>query len=315
MWEVIKMNSNKIKRKKNLFTIWLAIVILTFGFLSLHSEMVDAEDTICPICGMSWDGVTTATINEQTYYYCCPTCSLKHVLEHGQGLINAKCNITDEDILVEIAGGRISSLNPTTTVILFNGSYMENRKWFVNESIAEQFKNENSWALNDPMYTVQQTFDIIIKPITTVVCHKCAMTLSVEDALVAIVNNETWWQCCPMCALKDVVPNDDGEIFGKCTTTGENISITIKDGNATLVIPETTVVSLGGTCMTNKLFKNETLALSYNSSRPVFSIQDAIEQKVKSQVEEPDKEGAPGFELMFVILAVALVFLWRKKRV
>ncbi len=188
--------NNDIIHKKNLITITFTFIIFTCGFILVYSEIANAENNFCPICGMAWDGETTGIIDEETYYYCCPVCALKHV-----------------------------------------------------------------------------------------------------------------------------VPRIDGDIFGKCNTTGENITINILDGNASLVIPNTTVVSLGGTCPTNKLFKNETVAFSFNSSRPALSIQQVIDQKVNPPVEEPDSgetdediKDTPGFELVILISVIAFIFILKRKR-
>jgi len=91
-------------------------------------------------------------------------------------------------------------------------------------------------------------------------CHRCGMAVpkTGKEIKVTGVKQAPWYQCCPMCAFKDVL--EDGGGKGTITAYGaiskKEIKFTIKDGKIEKMQPTTAIVLVGGSCMKNKIFIN-----------------------------------------------------------
>jgi nitrous oxide reductase accessory protein NosL len=113
-----------------------------------------------------------------------------------------------------------------------------------------------------------------------------------DKSIHAIVNNQTWYECCPICALMDIIQFGDNEtenlMIAKCETTGEEITIHIYDGTVLYSEPINPVILLGGSCVTNKIFQDNITADTYKDGnfidKPIYSVQDVIDNVVKSKL-------------------------------
>jgi len=89
-------------------------------------------------------------------------------------------------------------------------------------------------------------------------CHRCGMAVKKSDPAITVtgVKEEPWYQCCPMCALMDIIETGQGNgtITAYCNKTGREIKITIENKQISKIKPESTILLVGGSCLKNKIF-------------------------------------------------------------
>ncbi len=130
----------------------------------------------------------------------------------------------------------------------------------------------------------------------TVVCHRCGMVWEKDRAIIVSVNNQNWYECCPICALMDIIQHGDNDtehqFIAKCETTNETITLRIFNGNVLSSEPSNPVILFGKTCETNKIFKDNITAETYKTENsldsPIYSIQEAIKLIVIPKVEKKE---------------------------
>jgi nitrous oxide reductase accessory protein NosL len=89
-------------------------------------------------------------------------------------------------------------------------------------------------------------------------CHRCGMAIK-KNGRVITVNNvpeAPWYQCCPVCAVMDIIEsaNGSGSIKGYDHTDGQPIHIVITENDINKVDPPGTTILVGGSCPKNKFF-------------------------------------------------------------
>lgn len=98
-------------------------------------------------------------------------------------------------------------------------------------------------------------------------CHRCGMAIEKSDKVITVtrVPGEPWYQCCPMCALMDIIESGSGsgKITAYCNKSGKEIQIDIADKQINKMIPESTILLVGGSCPKNKIFHNNEYALGF----------------------------------------------------
>lgn len=98
-------------------------------------------------------------------------------------------------------------------------------------------------------------------------CHKCGMAVEKNDKVMTItgVKEEPWYQCCPMCALMDIIEcgKGDGIITAYGDISRKKIQIFIEDNKIKKIKPKSTILLVGGSCLKNKTFYSKKYALQY----------------------------------------------------
>ena len=126
-------------------------------------------------------------------------------------------------------------------------------------------------------------------------CHRCGMAVKKTDTIVTVtgVPEAPWYQCCPMCALMDVIEVGQGN--GLITAHGDSsqkkIEIRITGAKIERTEPTGTLIHVGGSCSTNKIFINRDQAKLFISKtawaeekklKPVSKIYTMLSSKKKS---------------------------------
>jgi hypothetical protein len=279
----------------------------------------------CYRCGM-WVNKTNAIaviVNGKRLYADTIICALLIVLEHGtSGTIYGNCAATGENISIEISDGKYSpSTSPKNIpVVLYNLSH-ERTKLFKNLATASEFASHNQWASDDPIYTIDETIDLI-KQFTTIACHRCGMRGSPAYGAILYVETENFYlythrnashsrckeynlskamyESCIICALKDAVDFGSGIIHTHCAATGANITIELIGTKINSMVPSSAVVLVGGLeltsdrvrdiigggmCIYNKMFINRKTAVNFfaNHSALWLHAQINLEQVLSLQ--------------------------------
>lgn len=98
-------------------------------------------------------------------------------------------------------------------------------------------------------------------------CHRCGMIVPIDGKEIVVqgVEGEPWYQCCPMCALMDIIESGGGTgtIKAPDSGSGEPITIIIKDKKLSAVQPASTLLLVGGSCLRNKIFTSKAAALTF----------------------------------------------------
>ena len=98
-------------------------------------------------------------------------------------------------------------------------------------------------------------------------CHRCGMAIEKSDKVITVTRDigKPWYQCCPMCALMDIIESGDGngKITAYCDKSGKKIQIDIAGKQINKMMPESTVLLVGGSCPKNKIFHNKEYALGF----------------------------------------------------
>ncbi|MEN8257546.1 MAG: nitrous oxide reductase accessory protein NosL [Thermodesulfobacteriota bacterium] len=98
-------------------------------------------------------------------------------------------------------------------------------------------------------------------------CHRCGMAVEkAATAMTLTVEPESpWYQCCPMCALMDIIESGQGNgtITAYGDRSGKKIEIVVKDGEVTKVNPASAILLVGGGCPINKIFSDRNEALEF----------------------------------------------------
>jgi len=128
-------------------------------------------------------------------------------------------------------------------------------------------------------------------------CHFCAMDLPDTTYVIKIrgktLADTTWYECCPMCAVKDIVkraPKDSSTITTYCDSTKALITIYCYNGKYQAVDPASTFFLIGGACALNKIFVDSLIWDAWQKKRdwaldkPTVSAKRAFEMvKAKSR--------------------------------
>ncbi len=141
---------------------------------------------------------------------------------------------------------------------------------------------------------------LIVKgPITDVdqynYCHRCGMAVHKSEAAITVtgVPGEPWYQCCPMCAMLDVIEtgNGNGTIEAYGHLSHEKSQWVIEDKALTTLTPPHAVVLVGGSCMKNLFFSSKAQALKFVTAtpwatekmiKPISKVFNNLAQKKKS---------------------------------
>ena len=122
-------------------------------------------------------------------------------------------------------------------------------------------------------------------------CHRCGMFVDPKTAIrVTQVPVGPWLQCCPVCALLDILEgteNGTGRIIAHCDVSGATIEVTVMEKTVTKVNPPESVILFGGTCITNKTFFSRQNAEKFVSTqswaedKPVRNWQEMLDSLVR----------------------------------
>lgn len=89
-------------------------------------------------------------------------------------------------------------------------------------------------------------------------CHRCGMLIKdPEHIQVLDVPLSPWLECCPVCALLDIIEGTEsgsGRIVAHCDMMGVPIEVQVREKRIEKINPDTAVILHGGTCVTNKVF-------------------------------------------------------------
>jgi len=103
-------------------------------------------------------------------------------------------------------------------------------------------------------------------------CHRCGMAVAKSDKVITVtgVPEAPWYQCCPMCALMDIIESGKGNgvVNAFCNQTGRPIKIAITDHQITLAEPRETILLVGGSCSRNKIFHSDAQAHKFINATP-----------------------------------------------
>ena len=89
-------------------------------------------------------------------------------------------------------------------------------------------------------------------------CHRCGMAVEKTEEVITVTNvpEGPWYQCCPMCALMDIIESGKGR--GTISANGEissaKIEIVIQNHGIRKIEPESAILLVGGSCLKNKIF-------------------------------------------------------------
>ena len=87
------------------------------------------------------------------------------------------------------------------------------------------------------------------------------MAVEKSDKVITVtgVAEEPWYQCCPMCALMDVIETAKGKgvINAYCNQTGRPVKMVITNQQIAKTEPPDTIMLAGGSCAKNKIFYSE----------------------------------------------------------
>jgi len=103
-------------------------------------------------------------------------------------------------------------------------------------------------------------------------CHRCGMAMEKSDKVITVtgVPEEPWYQCCPMCALMDIIESGKGNgvIKAYCNQTGRPIKIVIANHQITMTEPQCTILLVGGSCPKNKIFYSDAEGQEFIKANP-----------------------------------------------
>lgn len=95
-------------------------------------------------------------------------------------------------------------------------------------------------------------------------CHRCGMAVQKSDRVITItgVPEAPWYQCCPVCAVMDVIESagGTGTIHGYDVSDGRPIRIEMVDNAVKEIDPAGTTILVAGSCLKNKFFADRTTA-------------------------------------------------------
>ncbi len=114
---------------------------------------------------------------------------------------------------------------------------------------------------------VDTSNDAFEQPENYFFCHRCGMAVAKTKKVIMVygVQGEPWHQCCPMCALKDIVETGDGNgrIEAFSNQSGGLVEVVAHDNKITSVRPEGAVLLVGGSCIKNKTFLSREEAILF----------------------------------------------------
>jgi len=103
-------------------------------------------------------------------------------------------------------------------------------------------------------------------------CHRCGMAVEKSDKVITVtgVPEKPWYQCCPMCALMDVIETGKGKgvITAYCNQTGQPIKMVITNQQIAKTEPPSTTLLVGGSCSKNKIFYSVAEAQKFIKATP-----------------------------------------------
>lgn len=98
-------------------------------------------------------------------------------------------------------------------------------------------------------------------------CHRCGMAVKKGDHVITVNNvpEAPWYQCCPVCAIMDIIEsaNGSGSIKGYDITDGRPVHIEIADNAIKKIDPLGTTILVGGSCPKNKFFADRATAEAF----------------------------------------------------
>ena len=99
-------------------------------------------------------------------------------------------------------------------------------------------------------------------------CHRCGMAIKKSDHVITVndVPAAPWYQCCPVCAIMDIIESAQGggSITGyDHNDDGRRIRIVIANNTVTTVEPPGATILVGGSCPKNKFFADPTTAEAF----------------------------------------------------
>ncbi len=98
-------------------------------------------------------------------------------------------------------------------------------------------------------------------------CHRCGMAVKKSEKVITVNNvpQGPWHQCCPICALGDIIESakGNGSIKGYDVTNGLAIDIVISNSTIQKIDPPDTTILFGGSCPKNKFFVSRENALTF----------------------------------------------------
>ena len=89
-------------------------------------------------------------------------------------------------------------------------------------------------------------------------CHRCGMAVEKTEKVITVTNvpEGPWYQCCPMCALMDIVESGKGQ--GTISAYGDQsdamIEIVVQNHRIRTIAPDSAILLVGGSCPKNKIF-------------------------------------------------------------
>ena len=98
---------------------------------------------------------------------------------------------------------------------------------------------------------------------SSALCMACGMKVTKNDPSTLVITSSgqlDQWACCPVCAAQVGLYFKNAVVTGTCIASGKTITFNVKDGELTLVSPDTTLMLAGGSCLKNKLACDETNA-------------------------------------------------------
>jgi hypothetical protein len=98
-------------------------------------------------------------------------------------------------------------------------------------------------------------------------CHRCGMAIKKSDHVIMVndVPAAPWYQCCPVCALMDIIESakGNGSIKGVDHINGRPIEVVIKNSKINDINPSSATILVGGSCPKNKFFADRKTGLAF----------------------------------------------------
>ena len=98
-------------------------------------------------------------------------------------------------------------------------------------------------------------------------CHRCGMAIEKSDKVMTVagVPEAPWYQCCPMCALMDIIESGKGKgiINATCDQSEGKVKIVVDSYQISTTTPENAIMLVGGSCPKNKIFIDRPNALQF----------------------------------------------------
>jgi hypothetical protein len=190
------------------FVCLIVAFLLVVGFINLSAL---AQEDRCNRCNMTITNnmnTAIANINGTGYIECNVVCALRDVIDYGNGNISTNCWVSDDNIEISILNGELYSITPTSSVVLYNNSYMRD-KIFSNDTNAQTFIDMTSWAANDVLYSMADMFEVLLQDTSSETCASCGNLLSRIRMTVVYDDLSQEHYCCPSCGFAHYIDNED----------------------------------------------------------------------------------------------------------